>query len=55
MDKKLIMAIAILTPLVVIACKMLKGETKSNLVTRDWNPKTDRNKGEKGDRITVYK
>ena len=55
MDKKLIITIGIFAPLAVIARKMLKGETKSNLVTRDWNPKTDRNKGEKGDRITVYK
>jgi hypothetical protein len=53
MDKKLIMAIAILTPLVVIACKMLKGETKSNLEGRAWTVK-DRSRGEKGDIIIKY-
>ena len=54
MDKKLIMAIAILTPLAVIACKMLKGETKSNLVKgyRKWT-KADRSRYEKGDLIPV--
>ena len=54
MDKKLIITIGVFAPLAVIACKMLKGETKSNLAGRAWTIK-DRAKGEKGDIIPVYR